>query len=284
MIASKPSFMQAAAVLALLTPAMAQLNAMTYVGCFKNQGTLTSGDVYQYQTDGHCQEVCVAKNSAPVLGVTNGDTCLCGSQTPNNGDKVDDSSCNKPCQGFPDHMCGGTGFYSVYLTGTQDNVGAVGGGSTSSNGNKAPTSSTNTAPSVITSIAPGRTVVVTQSANANTTPEPSQSAPADTSKPNTTAIVAGVVVGVVVACALAGAAFFFIRHKRRRQAEEEYKQHQVADFMSGSKGTIPARKTSGPDSRFDAEAMANRRLSDGSIADNEDYSRRILKVANPDRD
>ncbi|PNS21380.1 Cell wall integrity and stress response component 1 [Sphaceloma murrayae] len=282
MIASKPSLIHAAALLALVTPALSQLNALTYVGCFKNKGNLGDGDTYQFQSDGHCQGVCVQNNRQAVLGLTTGDTCLCGSQTPNNSDKVDDSSCNTPCQGYGEHMCGGSGFYSVYLTGTEENVQAVGGGSTSSSGTKAPTSSTNSAPSVITSIAPGRTVVVTQSATADAAAAASQSPAPDNSKPNTTAIVAGVVVGGVVAAALAGGAFFFIRHRRRRQEEEEYKQHQVSDFMAGSKGSIPARKPSGPDSRFDAEAMANRRLSDGSIADNEDYSRRILKVANPD--
>ncbi|KAF4556293.1 Cell wall integrity and stress response component 1-like protein [Elsinoe fawcettii] len=257
---------------------MAQLNALTYVGCYKNKGTLGTGDTFQFQSDGHCQGICVDNGKQAVLGLTNADTCLCGSQTPANSDKVDDSSCNSPCTGYGQHMCGGNGFYSVYLTGTQESVGAVGGGTTTGNGKTAPSSTSNSAPSVITSIAPGRTVVVTQSANADA----QQTAAPDASKPNTTAIVAGVVVGVVAAAALAGAAFFFIRRRRQQRAEEEYKQHQVADFMAGSKGSIPSRKPSGPDPRFDAEAMAHRRLSDGSIADNEDYSRRILKVTNPD--
>ncbi|KAF2219902.1 hypothetical protein BDZ85DRAFT_275989 [Elsinoe ampelina] len=259
---------------------MAQLNALTYVGCFKNKGTLGDGDTYQFQSDGHCQGICVDNGKQAVLGLTNGDTCLCGSQTPNNNDKVDDSSCNSPCTGYGQHMCGGSGFYSVYLTGTEDNVSAVGGGTTTGSGKTAPSSTVNSAPSVITSIAPGRTVVVTQSANAEASP----SADPNAGKTNTTPIVAGVVVGVVVALGLALGAFFFLRRRRQQQAEEEYKQHQVADFMAGSssKSTIPSRKPSGPDSRFDAEAMAHRRLSDGSIADNEDYSRRILKVTNPD--
>lgn len=279
MLSSKPSFVHVTTALALLaTPAMAQLNPLTYVGCFKNKGPLGQGDVFQYQSDGHCQGICVSNGQQPVMGLTTGDTCLCGSQTPNNNDKVDDSSCNKPCQGFGEHMCGGTGFYSVYLTGTQDSVGAVGGGTTTGNGKNAPSSTSASAPSVITSVAPGRTVVVTQSAN----PNAQQSDSADGSKPNTTAIVAGVVVGVVAAAALAGGAFFFMRRRRQQRVEQEYKQHQVANFMAGSKGTITSRKTSGPDPRFDAEAMAHRRLSDGSIADNEDYSRRILKVTNPD--
>lgn len=100
---------------------------------------------------------------------------------------------------------------------------------------------------------------------------------------NTTAIAVGVVVGVVALAAIAGAALFFVRQRKRRAIEEDHRRHQVSDFMAGSRPAIPAvpsisRSPSGPDSRFDAEAMAHRRLSDGSIADNEDFSRRILKV------
>ena len=59
--------------------------------------------------------------------------------------------------------------------------------------------------------------------------------------------------------------------------EEEYKRNAaVSNFIAGK-----PPKTSGGDSAFDTRldpVMAQRRLSDGSIADNQDYSRRILKV------
>lgn len=58
--------------------------------------------------------------------------------------------------------------------------------------------------------------------------------------------------------------------------EEEYRrQAAVNSFVSG--GKLHTSNSSMTDSRLDPEFMA-RRQSNGSIADNEDYSRRILKV------
>lgn len=69
-----------------------------------------------------------------------------------------------------------------------------------------------------------------------------------------------------------------MRYRRRKAANENDQSQSQADFIAG--GKIPARsRTNGPESRIDTEAMAQRRQSDGSIADNEDFSRRILKVS-----
>lgn len=81
------------------------------------------------------------------------------------------------------------------------------------------------------------------------------------------------VVGVVVLAAAAGGFWFYLRTKRRNEVEEEYKrQAAIKAFVS------PASETSTYDARLDPAVM--RRMSDGSIADNQDYSRRILKVCN----
>jgi len=45
---------------------------------------------------------------------------------------------------------------------------------------------------------------------------------------------------------------------------------------------VESAKKPSPDQRLDPVLLQQRRLSDGSIADNQDYSRRILKVTNPD--
>jgi cell wall integrity and stress response component len=65
-----------------------------------------------------------------------------------------------------------------------------------------------------------------------------------------------------------------MRRNRRRQAEEEYRAAVAAKEFTAS-----IRKPQ-QDSRLDPVMLQQRRLSDGSIADNEDYSRRILKVNN----
>jgi cell wall integrity and stress response component len=66
--------------------------------------------------------------------------------------------------------------------------------------------------------------------------------------------------------------------------EEEYRRNAaVSDFIAGGAGKPPhssGGSSSFTDMRLDPAVMAQRRMSDGSIADNQDYSRRILKVTN----
>ena len=73
-----------------------------------------------------------------------------------------------------------------------------------------------------------------------------------------------------------------MRQKKRKAVEEEFsKRSQAQDFgASGMAGMRGVSVRSANDTRLDPEAMMNRRLSDGSIADEQDYSRRILKVRN----
>ncbi|RMY45614.1 hypothetical protein D0863_16010 [Hortaea werneckii] len=155
-----------------------------------------------------------------------------------------------------------------------------------------PTQATTTqAPIVVTSAAPGTTVVVTQPAtqvaDASATSSPTEDSKSDGGGggTNVAGVAAGVVVGVLAAAAIVAGIVLWIRHKKRQQAEEEYKrQNQVSDFMRGSDmrepKPPPTAYSQQSDSRLDPEA--GRRNSAGSIADDQDYSRRILRVANPD--
>ena len=94
---------------------------------------------------------------------------------------------------------------------------------------------------------------------------------------STAAIAAGSVAGVLGISSLVGGVFLFLRHRKRREAEEAYKNAvSVNSFIEDGKRP-PYSSGSGSDSRLDPVA-AQRRMSDGSIADNEDYSRRILQV------
>ena len=92
--------------------------------------------------------------------------------------------------------------------------------------------------------------------------------------PNKAGIAAGVVIGVVAVAAIVGGVFLCLRNRKRRAIEEEYHRN-----LAGSYGPKPP-STAGSmsDSRLEPSVMFQRRQSDGSIADNQDYSRRILKV------
>lgn len=88
--------------------------------------------------------------------------------------------------------------------------------------------------------------------------------------------MAGVVVGVVALLAIAGGLAFWWRRRVNREIEEEHRRNAAVNaFMKppGSSGGYSLEN----DTRLDP-VMAQRRLSSGSIADNEDYSRRILRV------
>lgn len=98
---------------------------------------------------------------------------------------------------------------------------------------------------------------------------------------NTTGIAVGVVVGVLVLAALIGGVILFLRRRQKKLQQEEYEQKQsVQQFVAGGgkAGYSSHSQTSMGDSRLDPEVMMSRRQSDGSIMDNQDYSRRILKV------
>lgn len=96
---------------------------------------------------------------------------------------------------------------------------------------------------------------------------------------NVAGIAGGVVVGVVAVAALLGGGFFWMRRKRNAEIEEEHRRNAAVNaFISGGKPPSSSGGLSMSDSRLDP--VMNRRMSDGSIADNQDYSRRILRVCN----
>ncbi|KAK5011248.1 hypothetical protein LTR39_004557 [Cryomyces antarcticus] len=266
---------------------------MIYQGCFSSSAPLTDQGSARYQSSGYCQPICAGQNQ-PVLGLSSAN-CYCGNLLPAAGSKVSDSFCNIPCNGYGTENCGGSNYWSVYLTGTTNNQignyeGSSPGSSSSSSSalaaTQAPSSSsqaaaTTTPPAVVTSVAPGTTIVLTVPAqgDATTSASPNKGGSGGS---NTAGIAAGVVVGVVVLAAIAGAAFYFLRRRKQQEAEKDYRRSLAArDFVSGGKPPATA-ESSMNDSRLDPGVMQQNRQSDGSIADNQDYSRRILRVANPD--
>jgi cell wall integrity and stress response component len=86
-------------------------------------------------------------------------------------------------------------------------------------------------------------------------------------------IAAGVVVGIIVVGAIVGGVWFYLRGRKRRALEQEYRRNATINSFAK-----PGSASSISDSRLEPSVMMQRRMSDGSIADNQDYSRRILKV------
>lgn len=193
----------------------------------------------------------------PVMAMSDGTNCWCGEKVPPAAAKVGDENCKTTCGGGEAYFCGGNKHYFVELTGASRN------------------DIPNYVPEVVSSAssAPKQTANPTQTAVVTQTTEPKQS-----TGPNKAGIAAGVVVGVVVLAGIIAGVYFYLRRQRRRELEEEHRrQAAVNSFTAG--GKLHTSNSSMTDSRLDPEFMG-RRQSNGSIADNEDYSRRILKVTN----
>lgn len=126
--------------------------------------------------------------------------------------------------------------------------------------------------------------------NPSTTSKPSSTGDASSTSSSTSApkkssnavgIAVGVIVGIVAIAGLAGAGIFLMKRKQRREMEEYKAQNDVASFVSGGQKPDLSRPSMwAADQRM--AGSNNPRLSNGSIADNQDYSRRILQIRNPD--
>ncbi|KAL9108370.1 MAG: hypothetical protein Q9227_006830 [Pyrenula ochraceoflavens] len=224
-----------------------QVHQYTYQGCYSNAADMKNQGSYQFQSWGYCQTTCGAQQNLAVMGLSKG---------------------------------GGDNAWTVFLTGTDSQFAIASSGTASSPG-PAPTSSSGTAspvaeqrPTTITKA--GETIVVTASGQA--TSESSSSSSSGSSGSSKAGIVAGVIGGIVGLAALGAALFFFIRYKKRQAVEEEYRRNAaVSDFTRPKKARSEGSGGSLNDSRLEPSIM-QRRQSDGSIADERDFSRRILQA------
>lgn len=246
-------------------------------GCWSSKGNLTetSGVVPTEVSSGSCNKLCKSKNF-PVTGLQ-GAKCYCGMLYPPADDLANDSKCTYACPGFGNEACGtlgNPGFFSLWNTGI--NIDPPNYTPPSST-----TSSTSSSTSSTSSDAEKSSAAANPSSPATQSAEPTPSdAPSGGKKTNVAGIAAGTVVGVVVLGGLLGAAFFTMRRRRNAEIEEEHRRNAAVNaFINGSKPPSTSGSISMTDSRLDP-VLAHRRLSDGSIADNEDYSRRILRVTN----
>lgn len=225
---------------------------------------------------GACTVAC--RDDEMAVAAMGANECWCGQMYPPENNLSDDSKCNSPCPGYGQEACGTVRrpfFYSVFNTGYDITV-----------GNEEPEEDNDDdSSSTTTSGTSGSQPSATGSSESQAaSPSGSQSADDDDddsgSGGSSTGIIVGVVVGVVVILALVGGGFFFMRRRRNQSIEEEHRRNAaVNSFIAGAKPPSSSGGLSMTDSRMDP-GLATRRMSDGSIADNHDYSRKILRVTN----
>ncbi|KAK4203421.1 hypothetical protein QBC40DRAFT_167075 [Triangularia verruculosa] len=248
----------------------ARLDAQTNQGCFKSAGNnMTMNQVIKFNSIGECAgKLCLSKGFA-VAASMGGNQCWCGNKYPPEDDLVDNKLCDVGCPGFGEHACGGKNYFSVYNTGKTLDVDYAEDSGPTGDKHKTSTTSTTSAPTQVVTLPPS---VVTK------TPPPTDEEEKKGGK-NVAGIVAGVVVGVIAAAGLGIGAYMYLRRKRNKEIEEEHRRNAaVSAFIGNPPGSSRGSGISGADSRMDP-VMAQRRMSDGSIADNEDYSRKILRVS-----
>ncbi|EGS22352.1 uncharacterized protein CTHT_0018770 [Thermochaetoides thermophila DSM 1495] len=237
-----------------------QLMVATNQGCYKSQGELIYNDTFIFNSI----DLCATKTCYPagyeVAASRAGKECFCGHKYPPKEDLVPDSQCNVGCGGYDLHACGGAETFSVYNTGKSLAV-----KHSEKTDEDEPTSTGK--PTVTSTQGAAQTIIMTETAVV----EP------DKKGSNTAGIVAGVVVSVVLVIAAGTGVYLYLRRKRNKEIEEEHRRNAAVTAFMGKPGSSGGMSMT--DSRLDP-ILAARRLSDGSIADNQDYSRRILRVVN----
>lgn len=83
---------------------------------------------------------------------------------------------------------------------------------------------------------------------------------------------AGIAIGILALIGIGAGAFFFIRRRRR----EDYQKQYEGSHFGSSPGSLS--RPFAPDQRLEP-GMVQKRESVGSLADEQDYSRKILRVS-----
>lgn len=241
-------------------PQQPVLGTDTVHGCYKSKGSMTKEGSGQFMSQGYCATAC--RKLKKSVGATSSSDCFCGDKYPPKSTLTKDEECSEPCPGFDEDACGGLDTFTVYNIGVRVSVGEDEDPSSSSSAGPEKTSAASTP------------VTVTDTPTASSDPKD------EGGSTNTVGIAVGVVVGLLVVGAIAGAIFFVFRRKRNAEIEEEHRRNAAVNaFIAGGKPPSSSGGLSLSDQRLDP-VIAHRRQSDGSIADNEDYSRRILRVTN----
>ncbi|CAG8900151.1 unnamed protein product [Penicillium egyptiacum] len=267
-----------------------------------------------FQSNGACQTTCA--NYA--LGILQGKTCWCSNVAPSKGSQSDTSDCDTSCPGYPADSCGSAskGVFA-YVSIVGNDVTSTAGGSSTTTSSTTSTSTTSTSSTSSDDKTTTTSSSVSLETNSGgqvktiTVAGPSSTAGADSASANTSAVgtklsggsIAGIVIGVLGGIALIGALIFliFFYRKRARAASPipsmtEDRTSRGSSFMGGlfprgngegvAGGPVPARSgTTFTDRRMKTNTVLypnGPRDSSVSLQDNEDYSRPVLRLTNPD--
>ncbi|EGE81580.1 hypothetical protein RJZ56_006908 [Blastomyces dermatitidis] len=252
-----------------------------------------------FQSDGACTKTCSRKYSVAIL---QGKFCWCSDNVP--GGTIDNNACSEPCPGYPSDKCGNSqeGLYAyILLKKPSQTIGSI---------TKTPMS-TQTPTSTSTS---GTSSSQSADSIASVTPTepPGQNDEATSSSSLSGGAIAGIVVGTLLGIGVIVSAILWLFYIRRRREREDSKvgmngydhpasspsfhtsiqspamTYQRSPSMNGPMG-MHDRNLLGvsgfTDSRMKKDAAIypnGNRQSNVSLQDNQDYSRPVLRLTNPD--
>ncbi|CAG8285118.1 unnamed protein product [Penicillium salamii] len=303
----------AVSIFALLAQPFASASSDLAFCATDNTGSSYSAVSDTYQSNGACLKTCA--NYA--LGVLQGKKCWCTNVAPSKTSQEDTSDCDTGCPGYPSDSCGSAakGVFA-YVSITGNDVTSTAGGSTSSTSTSSSSSSSSTSSSTekttdttasvaVETNSGGEVKTITVAGSGPTAG--AESASADTSEADSSKLsggsIAGIVIGVLGGLALVGALIFLIFFYRKRarsvspipsQDMTDNRTSRGSSFMRGifpqgegaAGGSIPTRSgTTFTDNRMKTNTVLypnGARDSSVSLQDNEDYSRPVLRLTNPD--
>ncbi|KAF7719625.1 Uncharacterized protein PECH_003482 [Penicillium ucsense] len=299
------------ALLFVARPGTAATNKLTYCAT-ANTGSDFSSVSSIYQSNGLCQKTCAGY----ALGVLQGNRCWCTNVAPSEASRKDVSECATGCPGYPADSCGndGKGVYAYVPVVGNSVTSTAGGGQSSSSTSSSSTSTSTSSSSSSTTTDPATTsagsLVTVETTLAGlvktiTVPAPGATSAQDSSNHGggsaslSGGSIAGIVIGVLGGIALLGALIFmvFFYRKRARAVSPipstadmaEHRASQASSFSRGvfsqgpQDGSSLGRKHTFTDNRLKTDIYPNGpRDSSVSLQDNEDYSRPVLRLTNPD--
>ncbi|GLI79367.1 cell wall integrity and stress response component 4 [Penicillium ochrochloron] len=293
--------------LALLARPFAEAASSLAYCATDNTGSSFSAVSDTYQSNGACEQTCADY----ALGILQGKNCWCSNVAPSSSSRKSTSECSTGCPGYPDDSCGSASkgvFAYVKITG--NSVTSTEGGSssttTTSSTSSTTSDSTTTTGNVVketTSAGEVKTITVSAASQTGAQDSSSANAAATGSSKLSGGSIAGIVIGVIGGLALVGALIFlvFFYRKRARSASPipstadmtENRNSQASSFARGvfpqghshdlSGSSSLGRKHTFTDNRLKTDIYPNGpRDSSVSLQDNEDYSRPVLRLTNPD--
>ncbi|KAL2849225.1 hypothetical protein BJY01DRAFT_210917 [Aspergillus pseudoustus] len=287
-------------------------SSITYCSSVRTGSSSANFSIYQSQ--GNCEQHC----SDSAFGILLDKNCWCSDIAPNKATNVDISKCDDDCPGYPDDTCGNAAdeLYGYIQLGNPSGTATAPTTSTthtSTTSTKSDSSTTTTSHTSVVETNDGQVTTITIGGSDSTSVADSATASAASSGGSSGisgGTIAGIVVGVVGGIALVVAAIIFFLAKRRqnsdspdgsqngtidgRQSKGSQMSYANAKGMFGdnhshtlSNGSshTPQRMPTFTDNRLNTGAVLypnGRRSSDVSLQDNEDYSRPVLRLTNPD--